>query len=144
MLDYIRRNTLSRSYNRNSRRIAHHELSCNASLGLLKRQRLILGIEGFLRRIHNLRLNIISEVKTARVLTVKTLDILKSSHKALNILKPVTVRDISKDITDIAEFNLDIVLVTQEIINLDARKTYALSIYKKLSYIKIRYCKIID
>ena len=49
-------------------------------------------------------------------------DFRKSAHKPFHIIDPVADRNISEKIPDIAEFNLNVIIVAQYIIDLNARK----------------------
>ena len=67
----------------------------------------------------------------------QTLDIFQRSHQTLDLLDPVTDGNIRQDISDITEFDLDIVFVTEQIVYFNTRQTDISGIDGQLRHIII-------
>ena len=137
ILDHVVRDHLTRRQNRDSRRITHHKLRTDSSGRCFHRNRDLLGVERFLRGHHDLRGDILTGEKSRAVLFVETFHIIKSPNKTLDILNPVSDGDVSKNVADVTEFDLDIILVAQEVIDLNSRKSDVSCIHGELRHIII-------
>ena len=137
ILDHVVRDHLTRRQNRDSRRITHHKLRTDSSGRRFHRNGDLLGVERFLRGHHDLRGDILTGEKSRAVLFVETFHIIESPHKALDVLDTISDGDVSQNVADVTEFDLDIILVAQKIIDLDSRKSDVSCIHRELRHIVI-------
>ena len=81
--------------------------------------------------------NVLAREQSGAVFFVETLDIIQSTNKALDVLDTISDGDVSQNVADVTEFDLDIILVAQKIIDLDSRKSDVSCIYGELRHIII-------
>lgn len=98
-----------------ARGIAHDELAAHHALGLPQGQALFGGVEGLLRAGGHHGVDVFLTQQTRAVGAVAALDLGQCTDQTLHLLRTVADGQVGKDVADIAELDLNIVLIAQDI-----------------------------
>jgi hypothetical protein len=120
IVQYVARDALARRKDGDAGRIAHDELAADAALALLQRQTDLPAVERVLRGKHDLRRNVFLCQHTGRTGAPEAAaQIGHGADEALDLALAVADGHIGQNVADVAEFDLDAILVAQQIIDLD-------------------------
>ena len=105
-----------------ARRVAHDELAADHAHGLAQGQALFGRIEGLLRAGGHHGVDVFLAEQAGAVGAVAALDLGQCADQPLHFLRAVADGEVGQDVADVAELDLDVVLIAEDIIDLDARQ----------------------
>ena len=144
IIDDFLGDALARREDGNPRRIAHDEFRADVPLRFAQRQRFFIRIKRGFGRKHDLRRDVFVGEHPRLVLAVQPLDVGKRADEPLDILDAVADGDVRQNVADIAEFDLNIVLVAQDIVDLDSRQPDVAGVDGKFGDIEIVDARAVD
>ena len=108
-------------------------------LRLPQRQADLLRVERLLRRGHHDGVNVLLLEQAAAVLLIPPADRCQRADQPLQLLRPVADGKVRQYVSDVAELNLDVVLVAQYVVHLDARKADVQCVHRQLGRVKVEH-----
>ena len=130
-------NPLAGGQNRDSGGIAHDELAAHMALALPQRQAHLFGVEGLLGGSHHDGVDVLLFEKVRTVPVVSALDFCQSADQPLQLLRAVTDGQVGQNVADVAELNLNVVFIPENVIDLNAGQTDASGVDAELGGVKI-------
>ena len=112
--------SLARSQDRDSRRIAHDAFCGDLSDGRIKLDMFGIRVECFLRGKHYGRSDIAVRKRHERCFSEVTTDLGKRAYEAFDLTDAVADRKVSEAVSEVAKLHLDIVFITKKVIHFDA------------------------
>ena len=120
MFEDVGRDALARREDRDAGRIAHHELAGDAAERRPERHRLLLRDERGLGRHGDVGVDVFVVEEADGILAVQALDLGERGDEPLDVHAAVARRDDGEDVADVAELDLDAVVVAEQVVHLDA------------------------
>ena len=137
IIEDLRGDPLAWCQNRNAWRVTHDELTADLAYGFTQRQALLRCVERLLRTRSHLRVDVLLAEQALAVRMVASLDFGQRAHETLDLLDAIADGEVGEDVADVAELDLNIVFIPQDVIDLDARESDVQRMNTKLRGIEI-------
>ena len=137
--DNLRGDALSRGQNGDARRVAHDKLAAHVAGGLRKRQAVLFRVEGVLGGEHHLGLDVLLAHEAGGVGAAKApAHLRQGADQALHLPGPVPDGQVGQKIAQVPKLDLDVVLVPQQVVDLDARQAHVQGVYRELGPVEVK------
>ena len=138
MLQNFRRDTLPWGQQGNTGGIAHNKLAAYPPPSFLQGEAVLLCVERLLGAGYHFRFHIFLIQKACWIPLVAPPDLRQSADQSLYLLGAVPHGEVSQDIADVAELNLNVIFIPQNVVHLDASQTDVQGMDAELGGIEIK------
>ena len=140
----VSRDFFSGSQNGDSGRIAHHELAADPANRLVDRKAFLLRIECFLRGGNDNGINVFLREQAALGALVQSANLSESGAETLHLLETVSNGEVGKNVAQITKLYLNVIIISQSVIHLNASHADVECVNTELRGIKIINAVTVD
>ena len=144
IIENVARDALAGGEDRDAGRIAHDELRADAADRLIERHGLLVRVERLLRPRDHLRRDIFLPHERRLVALIAAADVRQSGYETFEVALPVADRNIGEQIAEVAELGLNIVVIAQDVVDLDAGEADVERIHRELGRVEIVHGVAVD